>query len=40
MCNFNNDFELAKFMELFTLWYNNSPNYMLGGYSPIEFRMY
>lgn len=25
-------------MDLFTDWYNNSPQYMLGGYSPIEFR--
>lgn len=30
--------ELKKFMNLFTDWYNNSPQYMLGGYSPIEFR--
>ena len=38
MCMFENDIELAKFMHLFTNWYNNSPQYMLGGYSPIEFR--
>ena len=38
MCVFENDFELKKFMNLFTDWYNNSPQYMLGGYSPIEFR--
>ena len=38
MCMFNDDFELKKFMDLFTDWYNNSPQYMLGGYSPIEFR--
>lgn len=38
MCVFEDDFELEKFMKLFTDWYNNSPQYMLGGYSPIEFR--
>ena len=38
MCMFKDDIELKKFMDLFTDWYNNSPQYMLGGYSPIEFR--
>lgn len=38
MCMFEDDKELKKFMYLFTDWYNNSPQYMLGGYSPIEFR--
>lgn len=38
MCMFEDDIELKKFMDLFTDWYNNSPKYMLGGYSPIEFR--
>jgi hypothetical protein len=38
MCMFADDIELKKFMDLFTDWYNNSPQYMLGGYSPIEFR--
>lgn len=38
MCMFEDDFELKKFMNLFMDWYNNSPQYMLGGYSPIEFR--
>ena len=38
MCIFEDDIELKKFMDLFTDWYNNSPQYMLGGYSPIEFR--
>ena len=38
MCMFEDDIELKKFMDLFTDWYNNSPQYMLGGYSPIEFR--
>ena len=38
MCMFEDDIELKKFMDLFTNWYNNSSQYMLGGYSPIEFR--
>lgn len=38
MCMFDDDFEFKKFIDLFTDWYNNSPQYMLGGYSPIEFR--
>lgn len=38
MCVFEDDIEFKKFMDLFTDWYNNSPQYMLGGYSPIEFR--
>lgn len=38
ICMFEDDFELRKFMDLFTDWYNNSPQYMLGGYSPNEFR--
>lgn len=38
MCMFEDNIELKKFMDLFTDWYNNSPQYMLGGYSPIEFR--
>ena len=38
LCMFEDDLELKKFMNLFTDWYNNSPQYMLGGYSPIEFR--
>ena len=40
MCMFEDDFELKKFMDLFMDWYNNSPQYMLGGYSPIEFRKF
>ena len=40
MCMFEDDFELKKFMDLFMDWYNNSPQYMLGGYSPIEFRQF
>ena len=38
MCMFEDDVELKNFMNLFIDWYNNSPQYMLGGYSPIEFR--
>lgn len=38
MCMFEDDIEFKKIMDLFTDWYNNSPQYMLGGYSPIEFR--
>lgn len=38
VCMFEDDKELKKFMDLFTDWYNNSPQYMLGGYSSIEFR--
>lgn len=38
LCMFEDDFEFVKFMKLFEDWYNNSPQYMLGGYSPIEFR--
>lgn len=38
MCMFEEDFDFKKFMDLFTDWYNNSPQYMLGGYTPIEFR--
>ena len=40
MCRFDNEEELKIFMELYTEWYNNSPQYMLGGYSPIEFRKF
>ncbi len=40
MCMFKDDFELKKFTDLFMDWYNNSPQYMLGGYSPIEFRQF
>lgn len=38
MCVFESDFELKKFMDLFMDWYNNSPQYMLGGYTPNEFK--
>lgn len=37
ICMFEDDFELQKFLDLFMDWYNNSSQYMLGGYTPIEF---
>lgn len=37
-CIFENEYDVKKFMELFIEWYNNSPQYQLGGYSPIEFK--
>lgn len=40
MCVFEDDFEVEKFMQLFINWYNNSPQYMLGGYTPNEFRIH
>ena len=40
MCMFEDDFELKKFIDLYMDWYNNSPQYMLGGYSPTEFRKF
>ncbi len=36
MCMFEDDSEIKKFMDLFVDWYNNSPQYMLGGYTPVE----
>lgn len=36
-CNFKNENDVADFMKIFLTWYNNSPQYVLGGYSPIEF---
>lgn len=36
MCMFKNEFEMVQFMNLFMEWYNNSPQYVLGGYSPNE----
>lgn len=38
MCIFEDEAEIKKFLNLFTDWYNNSPQYMLGGYTPIEFK--
>lgn len=34
---FKNEDDIAEFMKMFMKWYNNSPQYELGGYSPIEF---
>lgn len=36
-CKFEKEEEINEFMKLFMEWYNNSPQYILGGYSPIEF---
>ena len=36
---FEDETEVRKFVDLFMKWYNNSPQYVLGGYSPIEFRL-
>lgn len=36
-CRFEKEEEINEFMKLFMEWYNNSPQYILGGYSPIEF---
>ena len=35
---FEDEFEVQRFLNLVMDWYNNSPQYMLGGYSPNEFR--
>lgn len=37
-CRFEAEEDIKKFIELFMEWYNNSPQYVLGGYSPVEFR--
>lgn len=36
-CNLKNENDVADFMKIFLTWYNNSPQYVLGGYSPVEF---
>lgn len=36
LCKFEDIEECKRFMELFIKWYNNSPQYILGGYSPVE----
>lgn len=36
-CRFESEKDIDEFMRLFMEWYNNSPQYQLGGYSPIEF---
>ena len=37
ICIFEDESEIQEFMNLFMEWYNNSPQYPLGGYSPVEF---
>lgn len=37
-CEFKNESEVIGFMKIFMEWYNNAPQYILGGYSPVEFR--
>lgn len=37
-CNFESVEDIEEFMQHFMNWYNNSPQYVLGGYSPIGFR--
>lgn len=37
-CIFEKEEDIKEFMELFMKWHNNSPQYVLGGYTPIEFR--
>lgn len=36
-CKFEKEEEIDEFIRVFMEWYNNSPQYVLGGYSPIEF---
>lgn len=36
LCRFNTEEEMFKFSELFMKWHNNSPQYVLGGYTPNE----
>lgn len=38
LCYFEDEIEIQNFMNLFTEWYNNSPQYILGGYSPCGFK--
>lgn len=35
---FESERDIDEFMKLFMEWYNNSPQYVLGGYSPNELR--
>ena len=37
-CIFESENDIDEFMKVFMEWYNNSPQYILGGYSPMEFR--
>ena len=38
LCRFNTEEEMIQFAELFMEWHNNSPQYVLGGYTPNELR--
>ena len=38
LCRLKNEDEQGQFANLFMEWYNNSPQYVLGGYSPNEMR--
>lgn len=40
ICRFQDENEIDEFMGQYMKWYNNSPQYVLGGYSPIEFRIF
>lgn len=35
-CRFKNEEDIDKFLKLYMEWYNNSPQYELGGYTPTE----
>ena len=37
-CIFESKNDIDEFIKVFMEWYNNSPQYILGGYSPMEFR--
>ena len=39
MCKFNDEDEMEEFIQLYTEWYNNHPQYPLCGYTPIELSM-
>ena len=36
LCEFENEEDIQEFINIFSNWYNNSPQYVLGGYSPNE----
>lgn len=36
ICEFETSEETVKFISLFQEWYNNYPQYILGGYTPME----
>ncbi|MDO5556886.1 MAG: hypothetical protein Q4G05_01390 [Clostridia bacterium] len=37
LCECKEEKEIQQIISIFNEWYNNSPQYYLGGYSPIEF---